>query len=210
MIKGSLYFNIKKTFFTNVKLQNGLKSVLLFFSASAKRLVVRGSGSAACWMWASISRNYWWCHESGGVALQLSGCPRNFANLDHLLVIFPQNVFQKWTTDWPKWWLQIPRGMFDLSVGGTESPLRRSKGRARASTLSPWSADLSCGLWTSAAVWVSSPAATRAANDPSRKINNYRESMLNKPPRPLSLMIFVSASQFHIFMWLWNIREPSF
>ena len=96
MIKGSLYFNIKKTFFTNVKLQNGLKSVLLFFSASAKRLVVRGSGSAACWMWASISRNYWWCHESGGVALELSGFPRNFAILDHPSPChFPQKCFPK-------------------------------------------------------------------------------------------------------------------
>ena len=36
MIKGSLYFNKKKTFFTNVKLQNGLKSVLLFFSAALR------------------------------------------------------------------------------------------------------------------------------------------------------------------------------
>ena len=69
---------------------------MLFFSVSAKRLVVRGSGSAACWMWASISRNYWWCHESGGVALELSGCPRNFAILDHPSPChFPQKCFPK-------------------------------------------------------------------------------------------------------------------
>ena len=126
---------------------------------------------------------------------------------------FPPKCFPKMNHRLTKMVAANSQRNVNLSVCATESPLRRSTGLARASPLSPWSADPSCGLWTSAAVWVSSPwlpAATRAANDPSRKINNYRESMLNKPPRPLSLMIFVSASQFHIFMWLWNIREPSF
>ena len=51
--------------------------------------------SAACWLWASVSSNYWLCHESGGVTptIELSGCRRHFAKFHESSCLFPPKCF---------------------------------------------------------------------------------------------------------------------